>query len=316
MARRFIVLSLLFFSACSLAIYGQQVRAQFALSMTIDCPSRVYAGESFFCQVTIYNNENASHVYKLVWVVDIMLDSPPTFNTSGTIGPYGVTDTGSSFTFSDAEDPILSGNGYNDHEISFTLMQDGYTVTWQTIDINVLRVGVSLIASIQPVPISQNGHFSLNLKVSNEGDETINVTVRVYEVTGKIQLQSANVATYGPIFPGLSRNQTFNFDVTYDTASGEYPIKVWVRYSDSRGDLYSRNYYVTVPVSSSEVADELKDFELTTGKSLDSLRSDLDLAIRSLTITSVALLAVTVSLGVANYLFSRRILRSKRRVTA
>jgi len=64
------------------------------------------------------------------------------------------------------------------------------------------------------------------------------------------------------------------------------------------------------------VADELKDFELTTGKSLDSLRSDLDLAIRSLTITSVALLAVTVSLGVANYLFSRRILRSKRRVTA
>lgn len=314
--KRLILATFLIFVLCFQVTSWCSVRAEeYALSMTVNCPSKVYAGESFFCQVTIYNDDNASHKYALLWVIDNPENMTPAFNTSGTIGPYETIETGQSFTFSGAEDPYLSSLfSYNAHQILITLLQDGYTVANEESDIHVVAVDVSLVPIIQPIPVLSNSSFSLNLIVVNEGGEVVNATVRVYEVRGVITLQSGPVADYGQISASSSQNQTFNFDVSPNASPGEYVIKVSVSYLDTRGDTYSRNYYVPIPVSSRTVQDELSLFESTTENAIDKLRSDLDLASRSLITFSALLLAVSVGLAAANYWYSRRTFRSRRKV--
>jgi len=315
MPRRIITFALLLFILCFLYAPGWAVNAEsFALSMTVSCPSKAYAGESFFCQVTVHNDDNASHAYTLSWLVD----NTNEFNTSGTIGPGETINTGSSFTFSVAEDATLSfWMGYNAHEIAITLKQDGQTVTTDTSDINIVRVNMSLIPTIQPLPVLPNSSFSLNLMVWNEGDEAINVTVRLPPVVGgEITLRSAATADYGQISSHFFMNQTFNFDVGPFIALGEYPIKVWVSYSDMRGNLYSRNYYVTIPVSSGRTAEELGIFESLTQISINELRGDLDVISRGVTMVVVLLLGVSLGLALANFWYSRRTTRSRRKTAA
>lgn len=315
MLKRLILATFLLFVLCLQAAFMCPVKAQeYALSMTVDCPSKAYAGESFFCQVTIHNADNASHKYTLLWVIDNPENMTPAFNTSGTIGPNETIETGQSFTFSDAQNPYLSSSlQYNAHQISITLVQDGYTVANEERYIHVVAVDVSVIPVIQPIPVLPNSSFSLNLIVVNEGGEVINATVRVYEVRGVITLESGAVANYGQISASSIQNQTFNFVVSPNASPGEYVIKVSVSYVDTRGDTYSRNYYVPIPVSSKAVQDELSILEPTVENSINKFRSDLDLMSRSLLTFSAVILAVSVGLALANYWYSRRALHSRRK---
>jgi len=318
MPKRFITIMLLFFALYVFLLPRFPVNAQaYALSMTVNCPGKAYVGESFFCQVAIYNNDNASHSYALRWVIDNPFNATPTFKTSGTIGPYETIYTGSSFAFSNAEDPYLSYiMQYNDHQISITLMQDDQAVTTEEFDVKVVKVDISIIPTIQPIPVLPNSSFSLDVKVVNEGDEAINVTLRIYEVRNQIQLQSVAAADYGQISAHTFKNQTFSYTVSPTIVPGEYPIKVVVSYSDTRGDLYSRNYYVSIPVSSSAMAEELGLFESATTNSINKLRSDIDLAYRNIIIITGALLLVSAGLATANYWYSRRIARIRRKLAA
>lgn len=318
MPRHLILIGLLVFATFLPAALRYSVNAEGnVLTMTINCPSKVYVGESFFCQVIIQNTGNDSHEYELLWIIDNPQNNTPTFETSGTIEPNETIYTGQSFTFSDAENAYLSSFFlYNDHEISIILAQDGYTLTKQVVDIHVLAVDMSLVPQIQPIPVLPNSTFSLNLMVLNEGDDAINVTVRVYEVRNVITLQSGSVAEYGQIAARSFANQTFTFAVSPTATPGEYPVKVIVSYADSRGDIYSRNYYVPIPVSSGGVADALSLFKSTTENTLNRLRSDLDLTSRNLDVIGAVLLAVSVGLAIANYWHAKRMLRIRRKITA
>lgn len=317
--KRITIFVLIILALCVFLNIKYSVNAQdYALSMTVNCPTKAYVGESFFCQVAIHNADNVSHSYLLLWKVDNSLNTTATFQTSGTLAPNETIDTGASFTFSNARDPYLSYiMGYNDHQIGITLMQDDQTiVATEYHDVKAVLVDISLVHKLQPIPVSPNSSFSLDLSVLNEGDEAVNASIKVYEVPNKIQLQSGPVANFSQISPRSLKNQTFNFAVTFDTLPGEYPIKVAVDYKDTRGNLYSRNYYVLVPISSGGVAERLTLLEQKEENDINKLRSDLDLTYRSVIMIGAALLVVNVGLALANYWHSRRIVRIRRKTAA
>lgn len=289
-----------------------------ALSMTVSCPTKAYVGESFFCQVTIHNDDNVSHRYQLLWSIDSPLNKNTTFENSGTIEPNETINTGSSFTFSKAQDQVvsyISPDIHNPHLISITLTQDGQLVTTEDHYIETINVEVSLITSVTPAPIFANSSFSLDLAVINDGDEEVNATLVVYEVRDKIQLQSAVTANLGTVYPKLMKNQTFNFDVIIALPPSTYAIKVMAKYIDTRGKQYSRNYYVPISISSREVVDELGLLESKEENDFNKLRSDLDTTYRSITMINAAILVVSVGLALANYWYTRRMTHTRRKIT-
>jgi hypothetical protein len=80
-----------------------------------------------------------------------------------------------------------------------------------------------------------------------------------------------------------------------------------------RGNLYSRNYYVTIPVSSGRTADELSIFESLTQININELKVDLDVISRSVNMIGVLLLGVSLGLALANFWYSKHTTRSRRK---
>lgn len=287
-----------------------------ALSMTVYCPTEAYVGESFFCQVNIYSNDTISHEYALLWIIDNPGNLTPTFKTSGTIGPNETINTGSSFTFSDARDTYLSlFTGGNAHLITLALVEDGYILTTEDHLVSLIDVDVSLFAlGIKPTPIYPDSSFSLDVAVTNEGDETINATVIAYGTPGmhdKIILQSGTTANLGSIVRNALKNTTFNFEVRYDTPAGVYPIKLQVKFYDARAKLYTKNYVVPITISPT---DRLDIVEPELRQEIDKLKGDLDTAYKNITVIGIAVLAVSIGMGLANYWYTRRIGSTRKRV--
>jgi len=318
MLKRPLVLVLSLIALCILIRPTYPVKAQEqALSMSVTCPTKAYIGESFFCQVTIYNNDTATHEYALLWTVDSIGNVTPTFKTSGIIEPNETIDTGSSFTFSNARDKVLSFLGYNAHIITITLVGDGYLLASEDRYVNVISADASVVAlALTPSPTYTNSTFSLNLAVTNEGQEDINATVYAYEPLGmqsKIQLQSGATAPLGSIIPSSLKNATFNFAVAYNTPPGVYAIKVKLDFYDTRGKSYSKVYYILITISPT---DRLDIVEAVTTQEINKLKSDLDVANRNTTIIVTVVLIVSVGLALANYWYAHRLGQTRRKITA
>jgi hypothetical protein len=283
--------------------------------MSVNCPAQAYVGESFFCRVTIQNSENASHSYKLHWNVDNSIND--TFTSSGTIGPNETINTGLSLTFSDARDPYESyyytgSYDLNVHAVHMALTQDGRTVASEDHRVDVVDSEISMVPTINPTPVFPNRSLSMNLAVVNEGKGNINATIYMSDVP-QIQLQSSPIAHLNQINPVVPKNQTFIFTTAFDAGPGTYQVKVKVVYSDARDKLHTREYFVPVVVSSGETENELYLLELKEESDVNSIKSSLDLAYRFFIIIGAVLLAINISLASANYWYSRRTARSRRK---
>jgi len=310
--KQLVTLTLVLSGLCVFVTLNSPVKAQhFGLSMTVNCPTEAYADESFFCQVTIYNNDSVSHQYELLWFVDTL--SLPKFETSGTIGPNETVNTGSSFTFSESQVQTISYlMGYNAHLISITLTEDGQQVKTEDNYIRLVKVEMSLVPTVTPIPVYPGSSFELSIKVVNDGDEQINATVVMYELD-KIQLQSAVTARLDLISPGSTKSQTFKFEVAFDIVPGTYPLKVAAEFVDTRGRQYSRKYYVPIQVFSRKVVDEVSLLQSEEENDINRLSSDLATAIRNSTMISVVVLVVSISLALGNYWYTRSTTHAKRR---
>ena len=286
-----------------------------ALSITIDCPSKVYAGDSFVCQVNILNNDSVNHNYLLSWIVDNLsrFNPIPTFNSSGTNGSYETIALTPSFTFAQR----------GSHYIMLKLNQDGsliYESSLETaVTIDVIKVDSSFFYQINPNPVYPDSSFSLNLMITNEGDETINYTkiTRVSmlprSLENKTQISTIS-ASLGVILPAHFGSATFPVVVASDMPSGVYSLKVQVEYWDLSDNKYQKTYYIPFEVCSGETQERLSNLELQVENDFSRLRLNLGTLQQSMTAIAIGLLIVTVALAASNYWYARRLLRVRRKV--
>jgi len=286
-----------------------------ALSMKVTCPSRVYLGDSFVCQVDLLNNDSVSHNYVLSWIVDNLSDFNPTpmFNSSDTIQAYETITLTPSFVFSHR----------GSHCIMFKLYQDGSSVYQSGINdaitVEVVKVESSLFYQINPNPVYPSSSFSVSLMVTNEGDEVINYT-KIKSISAvppsmnnKIQLQSNPGADLGVIPPKAFRNATFLFDVTHDTTPGVYSLKVQVDFWDLADNNYLKIYYVQVEICSRKTADDLSILESQVEKELAAFKYNMGTLQQNTLVIAAALLAVAIALAIYNYWHAGRLAQIKRR---
>jgi hypothetical protein len=285
-----------------------------ALSMKVTCPSRVYMGDSFVCQVDLFNNDSVSHNYVLSCIVDNLSDFNPTpmFNSSGTIQPYETITLTPSFVFSHR----------GPHFIMFDLYQDSTLVyhsgVGSAITVEVIKVDSSLFYQINPNPIYPNSSFSVNFMVTNEGDEIINYTkIKVTAVppsmNNKTQIRSSPSADLGMILPKAFKNTTFLFDVTSDTPPGIYSLKVQTDFWDLTDNNYLKVYYVPIEVCSRETPDDFSLLESKVENELDTFKYNLGMLQQTLSVIAAALLAVAIALAIYNYWHAGRLAQIKRR---
>jgi hypothetical protein len=287
-----------------------------ALSIIMNCPSKVYLGDSFAFQASIFNNGNVSHNYVLSWIVDnISLNNPtPTFNSSGTIQSYETVTLTPSFVFA----------RQGSHYMMLRLYQDGSLVYASNLDtaftVEVIKVDTALLYQINPNPIYPNSSFSINLMITNVGDELINYTkiksisVVQHSMIDKIVLQTTLGADLGMIPPSAVKNSTFSFDVTYDTPPGVYPMRVQLTFSDLSDNTYEKAYYVPLEVCSGEIVDRFSILESNVENELDKFRYNLGVLQQSMTVIAVLLLALTLALAATNFWYTRRTASTRRKL--
>lgn len=275
------------------------------LSMVVyRSPIIVYVGESFIFQVKIHNDDTIiSHNYMLSWDIDRVR-----FSSTDIIGPNE--------TINELLSPTFSFPG--EHIISLELLQDGELVDQREIHIIAIEIDSSLRYTLIPNPICPNSSFSLNVEVTNEGDEPINNTsitaFPIKEALGKIKPKSSPISHLGNITTKHSKNATFSFIISYDISPGVYSQKILVKFSDSRGFPYEKISIIPVEISSRETANKLRILELELGNDINRLKNDLNAMQQNMILIAIALLVINAVLATVNYLCTKRLARVKRRV--